>query len=42
MWWATTDPWGYGGYGPFHMVICIILRITFVTGIAWRLRSGSW
>ena len=41
MWWAMTDPWGYGGYEPFHMVIWIILGIAFVAGIVWRLRSGS-
>jgi hypothetical protein len=37
MWWM--DSWGYGGYGPFHMVIWIILAIAFVVGMAWRLRS---
>ena len=41
MWWAMTDPWGYGGYGPFHLIIWIILGIAFVAGIVWRLRSGS-
>jgi len=41
MWWAMTDPWGYGGYGRFHLIIWIILGIAFVAGIVWRLRSGS-
>ncbi|SHG25593.1 hypothetical protein SAMN05444169_1449 [Bradyrhizobium erythrophlei] len=35
-----TEPWGYGGYGQFHMVIWIILAIV-VAGVVWRLRSGS-
>jgi hypothetical protein len=42
MWWGMLDSWGHGGYGPFHMVVWIILGVAFVTGIAWRLRSGSW
>jgi len=24
-----VDPWGYGGYGPIHMIIWIILAIAF-------------
>jgi hypothetical protein len=40
MWWGMMDSWGYGGYGPFHTVIWIILAIAFVIGMAWRLRSG--
>jgi len=39
--WGAMDPWGYGGYGPFHTVIWIILGIAFVAGIVWRLRSDS-
>jgi hypothetical protein len=35
-----TEPWGYGGYRQFHMVVWIILAIAAVVGIAWRLRSG--
>jgi hypothetical protein len=31
-----VDSWGYGGYGPFHMIIWIILVIAFVTGVVWR------
>jgi hypothetical protein len=42
MWWGMIDSSGYGGYGPFHTVIWIILGIAFVAGIVWRLRSGSW
>jgi hypothetical protein len=42
MWWDVSDPWGYGGYGPFHMVVWIILGIATVAGIVWRVRSGSW
>jgi hypothetical protein len=30
------DSWGYGGYGPFHMRIWIILVIAFVAGVVWR------
>jgi hypothetical protein len=41
MWWGTLDPSGYGGYGPFHMVVWIILGIAFAAGIVWRLRSGA-
>ena len=22
-----VDPWGYGGYGPFHVIVWIILKI---------------
>jgi len=36
-----TEPWGYGGYGQFHMVVWIILAIAAVAGVVWRLRSGS-
>jgi hypothetical protein len=35
------EPWGYGGYGQFHMVVWIILGVAVVAGVAWRLRSGS-
>jgi hypothetical protein len=38
---GTMEPWGYGGYGQFHMVIWIILAIAVVVGCVWRLRSGS-
>ena len=31
-----VDPWGYGGYGPFHMIMWIILIIVFMAGVAWR------
>jgi hypothetical protein len=31
-----VDPWGYGGYGPIHMSIWIILGIAFVIGVVWR------
>lgn len=31
-----VDPWGYGGYGPFHMIIWIILAIALVAGATWR------
>ena len=30
------ESWGYGGYGPFHMIIWIILGIAIVAGVAWR------
>ena len=30
MWWGMLDSWGYGGYGPFHMVVWIILSIAIV------------
>jgi hypothetical protein len=30
------DSWGYGGYGPIHMRIWIILVIAFVAGVVWR------
>jgi len=33
------EPWGYGGYGQFHMVVWIILAIAVVAGVVWRLRS---
>jgi hypothetical protein len=38
---GTMEPWGYGGYGQFQMVIWIILAIAVVAGVVWRLRSGS-
>ena len=31
-----VEPWGYGDYGPFHMIIWIILVIAFVAGVTWR------
>jgi hypothetical protein len=40
MWTGMMEPWGYGGYGPFHTVVWIILAVAFVAGMAWRLRSG--
>jgi hypothetical protein len=33
---GTMEPWGYGGYGQFHMVIWIILAIALVAGVVWR------
>jgi phosphotransferase system glucose/maltose/N-acetylglucosamine-specific IIC component len=33
---GTMEPWGYGGYGQFHMVIWIILAIAVVAGVVWR------
>jgi hypothetical protein len=30
------DAWGYGGYGPIHMIIWGVLVIAFVAGITWR------
>ena len=36
-----TEPWGYGGYGQFNMVVWIILAIAFAAGLVWRLRSGA-
>jgi hypothetical protein len=38
---GTREPWDYGGYGQFHMVIWIILAIAVVAGVVWRLQSGS-
>ena len=38
---GTMEPWGYGGYGQFRMVVWIILAIAVVAGVVWRLRSGS-
>jgi hypothetical protein len=38
---GTMEPWGYGGYGQFHMIVWIILAIAVVAGIVWRIRSGS-
>jgi len=35
------EPWGYGDYGQFHMVVWIILAAAFAAGVVWRLRSGS-
>jgi uncharacterized membrane protein len=31
-----VDPWGYGGYGPIHTIIWIVLVIAFVVGVMWR------
>jgi hypothetical protein len=31
-----AEPWGYGGYGPDHAIIWIILVIAFVVGVMWR------
>ena len=39
---GLMDSWGYGGYGPFHTVVWIILAVAAAAGIGWRLRSGSW
>jgi hypothetical protein len=35
-----VDPWGYGGYGPFH-IHRVILVIAFMAGVAWRVVSGD-
>jgi hypothetical protein len=37
---GAMEPWGYGGYGQFHMIVWIILAIAVVAGVAWRIRSG--
>jgi hypothetical protein len=34
-----TVPWGYGGYGQFHIAVWIIIVIAVVAGVVWRLRS---
>jgi hypothetical protein len=34
-----VDRWGYGGYGPIHMIIWIILVIAIVAGVMWRARA---
>ena len=34
---GTMEPWGYGGYGQFHMVVWIIFAIAAAAGLAWRL-----
>jgi hypothetical protein len=45
---GTMEPWGYGGYGQFHMVIWIILTIAVVAGSVERFewhytpKHGSW
>lgn len=31
-----VDSWGYGGYGPFHMTMWMILVIALVAGVVWR------
>jgi hypothetical protein len=28
---------GYGGYGPFHMIIWMILVIAAAAGVVWRI-----
>jgi hypothetical protein len=32
-----VDSWGYGGYGPFHMIIWMILVIAVAAGVVWRI-----
>ena len=32
-----VDSWGYGGYGPFHMIIWMILVIAAVASVIWRI-----
>jgi hypothetical protein len=32
-----TEPWGYGGYGQFHMVIWIMLALP-----SWPGSSGTY
>jgi hypothetical protein len=34
-----ADPWGYGGYERFHMVVWIVLAIAVAAGLIWRQRS---
>ena len=34
---GTMEPWGYGGYGQFHMIVWIILAIL----PSWPVWSGA-
>ena len=34
-----TEPWGYGDYGQFHMIVWIILAVASAAGIVWRWRA---
>jgi len=34
---GTMEPWGYGGYGEFHLIVWIIFAIALVAGLVWRL-----
>ena len=36
-----VDPWGYGGYGPFHVIVWIILVIAFLAGVTWRVVTAQ-
>jgi hypothetical protein len=36
-----VDPWGYGGYGPFHLIVWIILVIAFLAGVTWRVVTAQ-
>ena len=36
-----VDSWGYGGYGPFHVIVWIILVIAFLAGVTWRVVTAQ-
>src|SRR5262245_25806527 len=36
-----VDSWGYGGYGPFHMIIWMIIVVAAAAGVVWRIVSAQ-
>ena len=41
--WGMMNGWGYGGfgYGPFHLIIWIVILIAIVAVVVWLVRSFS-
>ena len=37
--WGMMNGWGYGGYGPFHLIIWIVILIAIVALVVWLVRS---
>jgi len=36
---GMMDGWGYGGYGPFHMVFWVLILIAIIFGVVWLVRA---
>lgn len=37
--WGMMGGYGYGFYGPLHMIVWIIILIVIIAGVVWLVRS---
>ena len=39
--WGMMGGYGYGFYGPLHMIVWIIILIVIIAGVVWLVRSAA-